>query len=85
MNIWKNDVLISSREEKHFVFDIKLISSSVHLFRDKIIVLVASSDTYVHLFSISDQFELIKIAKLIGHHEWVRSVDFIFENEGKTF
>lgn len=83
MNVWKNDQLIACRQEKHFVFDIKLIASSTKLFGEKIIALVASSDSFVHLFDVDGQFQLTEIVKLTGHHEWVRSVDYIFQDEGR--
>lgn len=82
LNVWNNDQLISTKQEKHFIFDIKLISNSVNLFQDKVIALFASSDTFVHLFAINENFELIKLINLVGHQEWVRSVDFMFENNG---
>jgi WD40 repeat protein len=85
-NIWKNDQLVSSTQNKNFMFDIKLISSDHNLFKDKIVVLIASSDTLVHLFKFDlEQFNLIRITKLIGHHEWVRSVDFVFQDEGSFY
>lgn len=82
VNVWKNGQLIGCRQEQHFAFDIKLISRPTRLFREKIIALVASSDSFVHLFAVDGQLELNKILKLAGHHEWVRSVDFVFQDEG---
>ena len=85
INIWKNDQLVNSKQDQHFTFDIKLIKSDFSLFKDKIIAVFASSDANVHLFKIDEQLNLGKIIKLVGHYEWVRSVDFIFQNQGKYY
>ena len=83
LNVWLNNQLLSSETANHFAFDIKLIASPNRLFGEKIIALVASSDSFVHLFAIDTELRMTKIIKLAGHHEWVRSLDFVFQNEGK--
>lgn len=66
---------------KHFVFDAKLIIGP-ETFCQHILVAFASDDCLLHLgFMNKTSFTIDKIIDFSGHSDWIRSLDFVFDQQ----
>ncbi|GFU60893.1 elongator complex protein 2 [Nephila pilipes] len=83
VKVWKitdNEVLCSQTISlgNGFSLDVKLSTFSQN---NGIIMALANDDAKLHLYVQNDQDQFVPAVKLIGHEDWIQSIDILKDNE----
>ncbi|RWS06810.1 elongator complex protein 2-like isoform X1 [Dinothrombium tinctorium] len=81
---WLDNKLCDVIQTEFFVFDIK-IQKHLPWFVKNVLIFLAASDSCIHIFSSDETKKFNSITKLVGHEDWVRSLDITFVSKDILF
>lgn len=81
IRIWSDSTCLTDQTNNFYVFDGKIVARSASNLSN-ILLIMAGSDSKVHLQKLNSNNRLESICILEGHQEWIRSVDCIWLKDG---
>lgn len=77
--LWNDGKLVFTLKTDYIVITSKLATIPITSYTnvDLNILCLGGSDDNIHLFSISTNFKLIHLIDIMGHSDWIRSIDIV--------